>query len=224
MLLFETALNMEVNRMVDDVGPILLLAVVAVLVATVAIGGALAATASVPLAAYLMLGSIVATTDPVTVIAIFRDLGAPARLSQLVEGEKVFSTTHGHHRFCTVARHAHRGAQAERRHSGTDRFRNFTGGVIKGHFGARVIIALMRRLLDLRRAQGRSDCASECEVEKPHSPSLGLEPGKSSQRPPRLPPRRPSFGEKDGAREQWIEVALTRKSGASARTGLKRIE
>src|SRR5215475_13586780 len=38
MLLFETSLNIDVNEMVDDAGPILLLAVVAVLVATLTIG------------------------------------------------------------------------------------------------------------------------------------------------------------------------------------------
>jgi CPA1 family monovalent cation:H+ antiporter len=30
---------------------------------------------------------VVATTDPAAVIALFRDLGAPGRLTRLVEGE-----------------------------------------------------------------------------------------------------------------------------------------
>ena len=41
----------------------------------------------VPLVACLLLASLIATTDPAAVVAIFRDLGAPARLSRLVEGE-----------------------------------------------------------------------------------------------------------------------------------------
>ena len=36
-----------------------------------------------------MLGAIVATTDPVAVIAIFRDIGAPTRLTRLVGGESL---------------------------------------------------------------------------------------------------------------------------------------
>src|SRR6202140_4911512 len=91
LLLFESALNIEVQRMVEDAAPILLLAVVAVLVATVVIGMTLAPIAGVPVVACLMLGSIVATTDPVAVIAIFRDVGAPARLSRLVEGESLLN-------------------------------------------------------------------------------------------------------------------------------------
>ena len=38
-----------------------------------------------------MLGAIVATTDPVAVIAIFRDVGAPSRLIRLVEGESLLN-------------------------------------------------------------------------------------------------------------------------------------
>ena len=91
MLVFEAGLNIEVRRMVEDAAPILLLAVVAVLVATVFIGAALAPIANVPIVACFMLGSIVATTDPVAVIAIFRDVGAPSRLSRLVEGESLLN-------------------------------------------------------------------------------------------------------------------------------------
>ena len=44
-----------------------------------------------PLVACLLLASIIATTDPAAVVAIFRDLGAPARLSRLVEGESLLN-------------------------------------------------------------------------------------------------------------------------------------
>ena len=90
LLLFQSALTIEVRQIVDDVAPILLLAVVAVLVATVVIGVALSQFSSgVSIVACLMLGSIVATTDPVAVIGIFHDVGAPSRLSRLVEGESL---------------------------------------------------------------------------------------------------------------------------------------
>ena len=56
LLLFETALNIEVGRVIEDAAPILLLAIVAVLVATLVIGGALDAVASVPSVACFMLG------------------------------------------------------------------------------------------------------------------------------------------------------------------------
>src|SRR3546814_15342446 len=38
-----------------------------------------------------LLGAIVATTDPVAVVGIFREVGAPRRLTTLVEGESLFN-------------------------------------------------------------------------------------------------------------------------------------
>src|SRR5882724_774610 len=90
-LLFEAALMIDVRRLMDDVAPILLLAVVAVVVCTLVVGFALSAFTDVGLIACLLLGAIVATTDPVAVVGIFRDLGAPRRLSILVEGESLFN-------------------------------------------------------------------------------------------------------------------------------------
>ena len=90
-LLFQAALTIDVRRMMEDAAPILLLAVVAVFVATAVIGLALWPLAGVPLVVCLLLGSIVATTDPAAVVAIFRDIGAPARLVRLVEGESLLN-------------------------------------------------------------------------------------------------------------------------------------
>ena len=90
-LLFQTALTLDVRRIMEDAAPVLLLAVVAVLVATVAIGYALEPVSGQPLVVCLLLGAIVATTDPVAVIGIFRELGAPARLTRLVEGESLLN-------------------------------------------------------------------------------------------------------------------------------------
>src|SRR5690606_16150546 len=91
VLLFQAGLTIDVRRMMDDAVPILVLAVVAVLVCSAFVGLALDAVSDVGLVACLMLGAIVATTDPVAVIGIFRDLGAPRRLSLLVEGESLFN-------------------------------------------------------------------------------------------------------------------------------------
>jgi len=68
--------------------PILLLAIVATLITTAVIGLALWPLSGVPLVGCLLLGAVVATTDPAAVIAIFRDVGAPARLTRLVEAKR----------------------------------------------------------------------------------------------------------------------------------------
>lgn len=90
-LLFQGALNIDARDMVEDAVPIFTMAVVAVLVATFAIGAALWPISGAPLIACLLVGAIVATTDPSAVIAIFRDLGAPSRLTRLVEGESLLN-------------------------------------------------------------------------------------------------------------------------------------
>jgi CPA1 family monovalent cation:H+ antiporter len=91
LLVFEAGLATDVRRMMEDAAPILLLAIVATLVATALIGLALWPLSGVPLVACLLLGAVVSTTDPAAVIAIFRDVGAPARLTRLAEGEALLN-------------------------------------------------------------------------------------------------------------------------------------
>jgi monovalent cation:H+ antiporter, CPA1 family len=91
ILLFEAALMIDVRRMMEDAAPIFLLAVIAVLVTAAVVGLVLWPAADVPLVACLLLGAIIATTDPAAVVAIFRDLGAPGRLTRLVEGESLLN-------------------------------------------------------------------------------------------------------------------------------------
>jgi CPA1 family monovalent cation:H+ antiporter len=91
VLLFQTALNMDFRDLANDAAPIFSMAVIAVVAATCMIGLFLWPFADLPLVACLMLGAIVATTDPVAVVGIFRDVGAPARLGRLVEGESLLN-------------------------------------------------------------------------------------------------------------------------------------
>ena len=91
LLVFEAGIATDVRRMMEDAAPILLLAIIATLVATAIIGLALWPLAGVPLVACLLLGAVVSTTDPAAVIAIFRDVGAPARLTRLAEGEALLN-------------------------------------------------------------------------------------------------------------------------------------
>jgi CPA1 family monovalent cation:H+ antiporter len=90
-LLFDAALRIDARRMLDDAAPIFLLAVVAVCVSTFAVGLALAPLGLQPLLVCLLLGAIVSTTDPLAVLSIFRDVGAPARLVRIVEGESLLN-------------------------------------------------------------------------------------------------------------------------------------
>ncbi|MCB2107821.1 MAG: cation:proton antiporter [Rhodobacteraceae bacterium] len=90
-LIFESAFHMDVRHLRDNIGPILLLAVPGLLISTGLIAGMVAATTAIPFVAALVLGAILSATDPVAVIALFRQMGAPQRLTYLVEGESLFN-------------------------------------------------------------------------------------------------------------------------------------
>ena len=90
-LVFHGALSIDVRRLARDIAPVLMLAVVAVVATTAAIGFALQPISGQSLTVCLLLGAIVATTDPSAVIGVFRDIGADARLTRLVEGESLLN-------------------------------------------------------------------------------------------------------------------------------------
>ena len=91
VLLFETALNTNVRGLINDIAPILLLAVVAVFICTAFVGWGVSFVSSYSLAACLLLGAIIATTDPAAVVSIFKEVGAPKRLTTIVEGESLLN-------------------------------------------------------------------------------------------------------------------------------------
>ena len=91
ILVFAGALAIDVRRLAHEATTVLVLAVVAVVVSTATIGWALHLAAPVSFTACLMLGAIVATTDPSAVTSIFGEIGAASRLTRLVEGEALLN-------------------------------------------------------------------------------------------------------------------------------------
>ena len=90
-LIFESAFNLNARQLWQNIIPILTLAVPGLLLSTGIIAGILLLTTSIPVLPALLLGAILSATDPVAVIALFRQLGAPKRLTVLVEGESLFN-------------------------------------------------------------------------------------------------------------------------------------
>ena len=90
-LIFESAFNLNARQLWQNIIPILTLAVPGLLLSTGIIGGILLLTTSIPVLPALLLGAILSATDPVAVIAVFKQLGAPRRLTVLVEGESLFN-------------------------------------------------------------------------------------------------------------------------------------
>lgn len=153
VLLFQAALTIEVRRMMEDAAAVLLLAVVAVVVATGVIGFGLDLFTPVPLAACLLLGAIVATTDPAAVVAIFRDLGAPARLTRLVEGESLFNDAAAITLFTFLLGVLATGKTPSTEEAVVAFALSFGGGAVFGLVAGRLVVWLLPLLRDLPSAE-----------------------------------------------------------------------
>ncbi len=88
---FEAAFHLQFRDLRDDLGPILALAVPGVVLSTALVGGLLYVLDVLPLPLALLFGALISATDPVSVVATFKSVGAPRRLSTLVEGESLFN-------------------------------------------------------------------------------------------------------------------------------------
>jgi monovalent cation:H+ antiporter, CPA1 family len=88
-LLFEASYRLSWRHLRGNLVVVVSLATVGVLLTTalVAFMGHVALGLAIPLA--LVLGAMVAPTDPVAVVAVFRRLGVPARLVNLIEAESL---------------------------------------------------------------------------------------------------------------------------------------
>lgn len=153
ILLFQTSLTLDVRRIMEDIGPILVMAVLAVLVATAFIGLALYPLAGVPLVACLLLGAIVATTDPVAVVAIFRDIGAPARLGRIVEGESLLNDAAAIVLFVILLGILTGRSEPDFAQAAIAFARSFAGGVLVGIVVARLFVLVLPIMRDLPHAQ-----------------------------------------------------------------------
>jgi monovalent cation:H+ antiporter, CPA1 family len=160
LLVFEAGVATDVKRTIADAAPILVLAVVATLITAAAIGFALWPFAQVPLVVCLLLGSIVATTDPAAVIAVFRDLGAPRRLSWLVEGEALLNDAAAIALFILLLGFIQAGREPSA-FAGLSQFALlFAGGGVFGYVAGRLLLWCMRHVSGDRLAEGTLTLAS----------------------------------------------------------------
>ena len=152
-LLFEASITIDVRRMLEDAAPVFLLAVIAVLVATAVVGLALWPLAGMSLLVCLLLASIIATTDPAAVVAIFRDLGAPGRLSRLVEGESLLNDATAIVLFTILLEMLMRGREPTLDEALGAFLHSFLGGALVGFLGGRALMTVVPWLRDSRLAE-----------------------------------------------------------------------
>ena len=148
-LVFESALSIDVQRLMDDIGPILFLAVVGLLISTFVVALPLYWVTGMGLVVCLLLGSIVSATDPVAVVALFKELGAPKRLNILVEGESLLNDATAIVLYGILITMVLAGGEADVSGGLWSFVRVFIGGVIVGYAIARVFAWLIERLRKL---------------------------------------------------------------------------
>lgn len=90
-LIFESAYTMDARLLQRNLAPVLMLAVPGLVISTGLIGLLVWLATPFDLPAALLLGAILSATDPVAVISLFKQMGAPKRLTILIEGESLFN-------------------------------------------------------------------------------------------------------------------------------------
>ncbi len=90
-LLFEAAVNLPWKRLRANWWPLLVFSVLGTIVSALLVGGLSVWLLRFSLPVALVFGALMAPTDPISVLAVFRRLGVQPRLSLLVEGESLFN-------------------------------------------------------------------------------------------------------------------------------------
>lgn len=90
-LLFEAAIHLSFAVVRKNLLPILLLAVPGMLITACFVGYALHWSLGLALVPALIFGALISSTDPISVLAIFKELKAPKDLAVIVEGESLLN-------------------------------------------------------------------------------------------------------------------------------------
>ncbi len=96
ILIFESAYNMKIRELQRNIRAVSLLSVLSLLLSAGFIGIVLWYALSsfgldVPMVVLFLFGALISATDPVAVLALFKEYGVPRRLSFLFEGESLFN-------------------------------------------------------------------------------------------------------------------------------------
>ena len=90
-LLFDAAFHLDLRELVDNRRPISTLAVPGIVISAVIVTVLVARFTALSVGQALLFGVLISATDPVAVLAIFKELGVPKRLGSIVEGESLFN-------------------------------------------------------------------------------------------------------------------------------------
>ncbi|MEX0952044.1 MAG: cation:proton antiporter, partial [Gammaproteobacteria bacterium] len=147
-LIFESAFNLDARALLKELTPVITLAIPALLLSSLLIGLGLWLLLDMNLGLALLFGALISATDPVAVISLFREIGAPQRLTVLVEGESLFNDATAIVLFNTVLVLVLAGSVsiAAIGYAGLDFLRVFLGGIMIGISLGLLVSMLLNRL------------------------------------------------------------------------------
>jgi CPA1 family monovalent cation:H+ antiporter len=90
-LLFEAAINIHARELLRDAVPVVTLAVLGTVISAAVVAAGMVWGLGWPVQAAALFGILIAATDPVAVIAMFKDTGVTGRLRLLTESEALFN-------------------------------------------------------------------------------------------------------------------------------------
>ncbi len=90
-LLFESALNLRLGLLQDNWRPLALYALLGTILSSLLVGALSSTLLAIPLASALVFGALISSTDPISVVAVFKQCKVGKRLALLVEGESLFN-------------------------------------------------------------------------------------------------------------------------------------
>lgn len=95
-LLFQGAMHVELNHLLRHLAPIACFAVPGVIVSTALVGGLVGWFGGIEsVVVALLFGALISPTDPVSVLALFKEANAPSDLRVIIEGESLFNDATG---------------------------------------------------------------------------------------------------------------------------------
>ncbi|MDE2240556.1 MAG: sodium:proton antiporter [Rhodospirillales bacterium] len=149
-LLFEAAINIQWKDLRQDALPILTLAILGTMIAATVVTAACHVLMKWPLQPALMFGVLIAATDPVAVIAMFKDNGVHGRLRVLVESESLLNDGVAAVLFALVLAWVQASGQVHLGPGQVARMLSITvgGGILAGAACAGLAIVLVRRTTD----------------------------------------------------------------------------
>jgi len=148
-LLFQGAFHMNLNSLLEQFWPIVCLAVPGVIVSTLLVGGLvgwLGGISSMMVA--ILFGALISPTDPVSVLSLFKEVGAPKDLKTIVEGESLFNDATGVVLFTILLKALLSGQEIGFGQAAYEFVKVSVGGLLLGAVLGWIVFKIMRHIED----------------------------------------------------------------------------